>query len=141
MMTDSAHSLATANNLRGSVVPTSAKTQKVAIVNGSPEILALVETVLTAGHYDVVFVESIAHAYSHIKRVQPDLVILCVHFDEIDALQVLSMLKLDEETRAIPVLTYTGAHDLQGQAEEEESEESDGGDISIFAPVPDVRMN
>src|SRR5258708_29815804 len=76
-----------------------ASTQKVAIINGSPEILALIETVLSAGHYDIVFVESVGHAYSHIKRVQPDLVILCVHFDNMEALQVLSMLKLDEETR------------------------------------------
>ena len=73
--------------------------------------------------------------------MQPDLVILCVHFDEVDALQVLSMLKLDEETRAIPVLTYTGGYDSSEQAEEEESDEPEGAEISIFAPVPDVRMN
>ena len=76
--------------------------QKVVIVNGTPEILGLLETVLDAGHYDVVFVESNAHAYSQIKRVQPDLVILCVRIDDMDGFQVLSMLKLDEDTRAHP---------------------------------------
>ena len=81
--------------------------QKVVIVNGSPEMLEMLETVLDAGHYDVVFVESSEHAYSQIKRVQPNLVILCVRIDDGDGFQVLSMLKLDEETRAIPVLTYT----------------------------------
>src|ERR1700682_4706289 len=81
--------------------------QKVVIVNGSAEILALLDTVLDAGHYDVVFVESSEHAYSQIKRVQPNLVILCVRIDDGDGLQVLSMLTLDDETRAIPVLTYT----------------------------------
>ena len=84
--------------------------QKVVIVNGSPEILDLLETALDAGHYDVVFVESSAHAYSQIKRVQPNLVILCVRIDDADGFQVLSMLKLDEETRSIPVLTYTSQH-------------------------------
>ena len=64
-----------------------------------PEILDLLETVLDAGHYDVVFVESSEHAYSQIKRVQPNLVILCVRIDEADGFQVLSMLKLDDETR------------------------------------------
>src|SRR5580765_5644423 len=132
MLTEPANSLAAVESVGGSTVAAPVVgTQKVAIINGTPEVLALIENVLSAGHYDIVFVESVAHAYSHIKRVQPNLVILCVHFDEMDALQVLSMLKLDEETRAIPVLTYTGAHDLQGQAEEEESEESDGGEISI----------
>ncbi|HEV2985652.1 MAG TPA: hypothetical protein VGX46_14760, partial [Vicinamibacterales bacterium] len=62
--------------------------QKVVIVNGSAEILELLETALDAGHYDVVFVESSQHAYSQIKRVQPDLVILCVRIDEVDDFQV-----------------------------------------------------
>src|SRR5437762_7385538 len=92
--------------------------QKVVIVNGSPEVLDLLETVLDAGHYDVVFVESSAHAYSQIKRVQPNLVILCVRIDDADGFQVLSMLKLDEETRAIPVLTYTTEHDGDDSEEE-----------------------
>src|SRR5438876_512228 len=52
--------------------------QKVVIINGSTEVLELLETVLDAGHYDVVFVESTRHAYSQIKRVLPNLVILCL---------------------------------------------------------------
>src|SRR5204862_7584845 len=95
--------------------------QKVVIVNGSPEILDMLETVLDAGHYDVVFVESSAHAYSQIKRVQPNLVILCVRIDDTDGFQVLSMLKLDADTRAIPVLTYTT--DQEGHESEEEASE------------------
>src|SRR4051812_49883368 len=94
----------TAESLRRTAATT---TQKVVIVNGSAEILELLETILDAGHYDVVFVESSEHAYSQIKRVQPNLVILCVRIDDGDGFQVLSMLKLDDETRAIPVLTYT----------------------------------
>ncbi len=82
-------------------------TQRVVIVNGSPEVLALLETALDAGHYDVVFVESGQHAYSQIKRVLPDLVILCLRIEDTEGFQVLSMLKLDDDTRGIPVLTYT----------------------------------
>jgi PleD family two-component response regulator len=88
--------------------------QKVVIVDGGPEILdmldAVLDTVLDAGHYDVVFVQSSSRAYSQIKRVQPNLVILCVRIDAADGFQLLSMLKLDEETRDIPVLTYTSEH-------------------------------
>src|SRR6202011_435726 len=97
--------------------------QKVVIVNGSPKMLEMLETVLDAGHYDVVFVESSAHAYSQIKRVQPNLVILCVRIDDGDGFQVLSMLKLDAATRDIPVLTYT-TEDTE-EAEEEVAEPSD----------------
>jgi PleD family two-component response regulator len=106
----------TAESLRRTAATTT--TQKVVIVNGSAEILELLETVLDAGHYDVVFVESSEHAYSQIKRVQPNLVILCVRIDDPDGFQVLSMLKLDADTRAIPVLTYTTEYDAEDSTEE-----------------------
>jgi PleD family two-component response regulator len=142
MLTDHTNLLANTENLRGSSVAAPAATaQKVAIINGNPEILALVENVLSAGHYDIVFVESVAHAYSHIKRVQPNLVILCVHFDNMDALQVLSMLKLDEETRGIPVLTYTAGYDVQEEEEDDEEDEADPSAISMFSAASGMRMN
>jgi CheY-like chemotaxis protein len=106
--------------------------QKVVIVNGSAEILELLETVLDAGHYDVVFVESSRHAYSQIKRVQPNLVILCVRIEDADGFQVLSMLKLDEETRTIPVLTYT----TESNDDEEEEEVAEPSDAEIFVSKP-----
>ena len=112
-------------------------TQKVVIVNGSPEILGLLETVLEAGHYDVVFVESNEHAYSQIKRVQPNLVILCVRIEDMDGFQVLSMLKLDEATRHIPVLTYTTEYE-GGDVEEEVPDVSE---TEMFAPQPVEVMN
>lgn len=111
--------------------------QKVVIVNGSPEMLDLLETALDAGHYDVVFVESSQHAYSQIKRVQPNLVILCMHIDDLDGFQVLSMLKLDPDTRGIPVLTYTTEYDGQ----EEEEEVAEPSDTEIFRHNPAMPRN
>jgi PleD family two-component response regulator len=119
-------------------VPTTTA-QKVVIVNGSAEILELLETVLDAGHYDVVFVESSQHAYSQIKRVQPNLVILCVRIEDADGFQVLSMLKLDEETRTIPVLTYTTEGD-NDEADDEAAEEPSDAAIFVSKP-PAVWMN
>jgi CheY-like chemotaxis protein len=118
-------------------IPTATSAQKVVIVNGTSEILDLLESVLDAGHYDVVFVESSEHAYSQIKRVQPNLVILCVRLAEADGFQVLSMLKLDEDTRRIPVLTYTTEYD--GPEKEEEVPEMAG--VEIFTAKPAVWMN
>jgi PleD family two-component response regulator len=111
--------------------------QKVVIVNGDAQILELLETVLDAGHYDVVFVESSEHAYSQIKRVQPNLVILCVRIDDLDGFQVLSMLKLDAATRDIPVLTYTTEYEGQ----ETEAEIPEPSETEMFAPQPTVWMN
>ncbi len=113
-------------------------TQKLVIVNGSTDILELLETVLDAGQYDVVFVESNEHAYSQIKRVQPNLVILCVRIDDMNGFQVLSMLNLDRETRDIPILTYTTEYTGQ-DADEEFAEPSEG---AVFSAKPAiVRMN
>ena len=134
MMTNAAH---TDDGLRQHATPPVCS-QNVVIVNGCPEMLATLETVLDAGHYDVVFVESSEHAYSQIKRVQPHLVILCVGIDDGDGLQVLSMLKLDKETRGIPVLTYPmerPGHELDG-----EGDEPSDGDLRPTAK-PAVWMN
>ena len=141
MLTETANSLATVESVgRSTDAAPVVGTQKVAIINGNPEVLALIENVLSAGHYDIVFVESVAHAYSHIKRVQPNLVILCVHFDNMEALQVLSMLKLDEDTRSIPVLTYTAGYESQ-EEEPEDEEDPDAAAMSIFSTAPGMRMN
>src|SRR5215510_2303384 len=117
----------TAESLRQAVLP-GATTQKVVIVNGSPEVLELLETVLDEGHYDVVFVESTRHAYSQVKRVQPNLVILCVQIDDADGFQVLSMLKLDADTRDIPILTYT----MEEKSEESEEDVAEPSDSDMF---------
>ena len=123
--------------LRGGEIMPGTGAQKVVIVNGSPEILELIETALDAGRYDIVFVESTEHAYSQIKRVQPNLVILCVRIEEMDGFQILSMLKLDDETREIPVLTYTNEHESQNT----DRDVSDFSDGEIFVPKLALRMN
>jgi CheY-like chemotaxis protein len=113
--------------------------QKVVVVNGNTEVLTLLETVLDAGRYDMVFVESGDRAYSQIRRVLPNLVILCARIEDLDGFQLLTMLKLDPETRQIPVLTYTT--EFEGQdfdaaisqlAEEEED---------VLPTRPALRMN
>ena len=87
--------------------------------------------------YDFVFVESSHHSYSQIKRVQPNLVILCVRIAEADGFQVLSMLKLDPDTREIPVLTYTTEYD----GHDSEEEVPDVTEPELFSAEPAVWMN
>jgi CheY-like chemotaxis protein len=136
MMTNTATHAENSHVAANAVAPTIVA-QKVVIVNGSPEILDLLDTVLDAGHYDVVFVESSAHAYSQIKRVQPNLVILCVRIDDADGFQVLSMLKLDGDTRSIPVLTYTSEY----VGDESDDDAPEPADVEIFSPKTAVLMN
>src|SRR5829696_2230535 len=94
-------------------MPTTVRTtsQQVVVVSKQSQLNGLLETVLDAGQYDVVFVESTEHAYTHIKRLTPHLIIVCLDIDDLDGFQVLSMLKLDEDTKAIPVVTCTVSQD------------------------------
>jgi PleD family two-component response regulator len=67
-------------------------------------------------------------------------VILCTRIEELDGFQLLTMLKLDQETKNIPILTYTTEYEGQdfdsaiSQLAEEEEE---------FFPTqrPALRMN
>jgi hypothetical protein len=76
----------------------------VVVVTDDPDDRAL-ETVVDAGDFDLVIVESLDGAYSKVKRVQPNLVIVSLSIDDPLAFHVLSMLKLDDDTSKIPVLT------------------------------------
>lgn len=113
--------------------------QKVVIVNGTTELLDMVQPVLTAGRYDVVFVESNAHAYSHIKRERPSLIILCLDMQERDGFHVLSMLKLDEETRSIPLLTCLSEYEFS--RDRVPSIEDDDEDEELLEQMPAASMN
>jgi PleD family two-component response regulator len=115
--------------------------QKVVVVDGNAEVLGMLEAVLDAGRYDMVFVESSDHAYSQIRKVLPNLVIVCADIDRAEPFQLLTMLKLDADTRDIPVLTYTTDapdHDLEGAGSQLADEEDE-----LLAPrfAPALRMN
>jgi CheY-like chemotaxis protein len=110
------------------------------VVNGNTEVLGMLETVLDAGRYDMVFVESGNRAYSQIKRVLPNLVILCTRIEELDGFQLLTMLKLDDETRGIPVLTYTT--ECEGQDFDAAiSQLADDEEDLLPSTPPALRMN
>jgi len=112
--------------------------QKAVIVNGTTDLLDTVQPMLTAGHYDVVFVESTDHAYSHIKHERPSLIILCLDMHEREGFQVLSMLKLDEETRTIPLLTCLSEYEPHAERTTFIEREDDE---AMFERVPAASMN
>ena len=113
--------------------------QKVVVVNGSTEVLGMLETVLDAGRYDMVFVESSDRAYSQIKKVVPNLVILCARIEQLEGFHLLTMLKLDPETRDIPVLTYTTEY--EGQDFDTAISQIAEDDEEMFPARPALRMN
>ena len=116
-----------------------ASVQKVVVVNGNSEVLGMLESVLDAGRYDMVFVESGERAYSQIKKVQPNLVIVCARIEQLESFQLLTMLKLDDETRTIPVLTYTT--EFEGQDLDMGIPQFADDDEDLMPSRPALRMN
>jgi PleD family two-component response regulator len=116
-----------------------ASVQKVVVVNGNSEVLGMLESVLDAGRYDMVFVESGDRAYTQIKKVQPNLVIVCARIEQSESFQLLTMLKLDEETRTIPVLTYTT--EFEGQDLDIGISQFADDDEDLLPSRPALRMN
>jgi PleD family two-component response regulator len=115
--------------------------QKVVVVDGNADVLGMLEAVLDAGRYDMVFVESSDHAYSQIRRVLPNLVIVCANIERLEAFQLLTMLKLDADTRDIPVLTYT-TETADQRFEGTASQPAEDEDELLPARVaPALRMN
>jgi hypothetical protein len=71
-------------------------TRSVVAVSGDSERPELLDMLLfDANDCDVIFVESITRAYSRIKQVTPDLVVVLSEIDDVAACQLLSMLKVD----------------------------------------------
>lgn len=108
----------------------------VAVVTRDPHERVF-DAILHAVDHEVVLIESVTHAYAHIKRAAPDLVIVCVSSHDVEGCRLLSMLALDKETARIPVVTYFSDPSDLVAAKEEEAEE----DTDVFTLFRSSRLN
>ena len=76
--------------MRLTAAETAPRARTVIIVNGTQDMLEVLETVLEPGHYDIAIADSTNDAYSLIKRLRPHLVLLGLPLDMLDGYQVLS---------------------------------------------------
>jgi len=91
--------------------------QRVAVVNGSVALLEWLEPILDPGDYDVQFLDATESPYAQIRVGQPDLVVLTLALEDQESFRLLSMLKLDEETSRIHILTYSGVQQGRPQGQ------------------------
>ena len=76
------------------------------VVVGSDLPERVFDAAVADGIHDLVFVESVASAYSRIKRIRPDLIVIRLSTEDLIGCQLLSMLALDDDTAGIPVVSY-----------------------------------
>ena len=69
---------------------------------------------LDTNDYDVLVYEVMPRGYSRIKELKPDLVIVYLEIDDSAVCQLLSMLTVDSDTSAIPVLTWAARYEKGG---------------------------
>jgi PleD family two-component response regulator len=81
-------------------------------VGGDVDALAMVEPVLEGQAYDVEFVATDDEPYGTITALKPDLVVISLSLDEPAGFELLTMLRLDPDTAAIPVLSYVRDEDV-----------------------------
>jgi response regulator RpfG family c-di-GMP phosphodiesterase len=86
----------------------------VAVSGGTQRARFLDELLLDTNEYNVVVVESVERGYERVKSEKPDVVIVYLAMDDAVMCQLLSMLTLDPETSAIPIVTWTERFDGGG---------------------------
>jgi len=69
---------------------------------------------LDTNDYDVLVYEVMPRGYSRIKELKPDLVIVYLEIDDSAVCQLLSMLTVDTDTSAIPVVTWAARYEKGG---------------------------
>jgi PleD family two-component response regulator len=104
--------------MRSHEEPSNRAPRTAVIVTGHAESAGSLDSlsIQTSG-YDVVFIESIAHGYSRITQVAPDLVVIGSEIDDVATCQLLSMLKMDSRASRIPVLAALTPAETELQAE------------------------
>jgi DNA-binding response OmpR family regulator len=91
---------------------------------------------LDENDFDIIVVESIAHGYRRIKELMPHLIVVLLEVDDIEACQLLAMLRLDGQVAAIPVVTC-----VAGRDRDERDEIVHEGTRALSAEVVPAWMN
>jgi chemotaxis response regulator CheB len=83
----------------------------VAVSNDALRSELLDRLLVDDNNYEVIVVESIPRAYSRIRELQPDVVVLFMEIDDVDACQLLSLLHMDRALRGMSVVACTTGPD------------------------------
>ena len=89
----------------------------IVVVDDTPELLDLIDSILTDEGYRVVPCRDATRAHETIGRERPDLVMLDLRMAGVAEWEVLEALKADRATADIPVIVCSGAVDELQAAE------------------------
>lgn len=80
---------------------------KVLVVDDEPDVVSLLEVLLTSYNYSVITASDGQQALEKARAERPDLLILDVMLPKLDGYKVARMLKFDENFSKIPIIMLT----------------------------------
>jgi DNA-binding response OmpR family regulator len=90
-----------------SAVPEIPATRSILIVDDDGEITEMTRLILEGAGYAIRLASSGTEALASIAERRPDLLLLDVNMPGMDGWEVLRLLKIEEETRGIPVVMFS----------------------------------
>jgi DNA-binding response OmpR family regulator len=85
--------------------------KRVLVVDDDPDILEVFQTVLESENYNVYPLLSPRHIFKTISDFAPDLIILDIMLNGMDGRAVFKQLRLNPETKNIPVIMASARYD------------------------------
>jgi DNA-binding response OmpR family regulator len=85
--------------------------QKILILDDDPDLLSIMDYLLTSEGYKTLSLQKGDHIKEHIVQFCPDLILMDVMLAEMDGREICKLLKADQ-TFKTPVILISGTHDL-----------------------------
>ncbi len=83
--------------------------KQILIIDDQSQLLSLMRRILEDEQYQVFILQDGNDAFSHMKALLPDLLILDLKLGKVSGQDILKQLKKDPITAEIPVIVYTAA--------------------------------
>lgn len=87
--------------------------KKILVIDDEEDVITLVKEILKRDRYEILGALSGADGIEMALKLRPDLILLDINMPEMDGWEVLSALKMDEDTKEIPVAIFTVRDDAR----------------------------
>ena len=88
-----------------------AKKRKILIIDDDDLVRETVKLALSQANYEVATLEAPSLALTVVKKSKPDLILMDLYMPELNGLDLCRKLKADPQTKAIPVVIFTGSRE------------------------------
>jgi len=81
---------------------------KVMLIEDDPTMISLLGTLLEMEGYEVIKLDQFSSVLEDIKNLGPDVILMDIHLETIDGLEILSVMRKDPELKKAKVIMTSG---------------------------------